>query len=505
MNYDEFFTNQAGMLPFFKMGIQGEAGSGKSYTMAKIAAGLHRFVKSDKPIVLFDTENTGGFLVPRFNEAKIEVRVRQSRSLTDLGKAMDFCESGEAGILLIDSITHIWDNFLKAFKEAKGRSYIQFQDWGELKPTWKEQFSDRMVLAPYHVIFTGRQGDVYQYEESEGSGRRELVKTGIKMRTEKETPYEPDLLVLMERHENLLGKDKEIHRSATVLKDRAATIDGKVFKNPGFKDFQPSIEFVMQNKTETAVVVPGDDRDLVQRSENNSEQKREAAKYYERAMNLLDFHAGGQKKEDKTRRFKALEYAFGDTSDTAIKALGKDRLIDGYLKLQEFFADEKAERTNGQKPDGSPAPPADDQAAPQDGQAPPGEPIPGPPEAGPESGESGEEEKKTAELEKFKAAVLKLDPVCRNIACVNKDTAFGASVDAHHLIKRSRGGEHSVGNAIGLCRHCHDLVEIGGEFKGEKISGKQIELAILEQWLYTDDWRWDQVYDQLRKKEPEKY
>jgi len=361
MNYEEFFTDQAGMLPYFKMGIQGEAGSGKSYTMAKVAAGLHRFVKSEKPIVLFDTENTGGFLVPRFKGAKIEVRVRQSRSLTDLSKAMDFCESGEAGILLIDSITHIWDNFLKAFKEAKGRSFIQFQDWGELKPTWKEQFSDRMVLARYHIIFTGRQGDIYQYEVDEGSGRRELVKTGIKMRTEKETPYEPDVLVLMERYESLLGKEKEIYRNATVLKDRAAVIDGKVFKNPGFSCFKPSIEFVMQNKSETGIVTPGDDRDLVQRSENDSEQKRESLKYYERTMNLLDFHAGGQKKEDKTRRFKALEYAFEDTSDTAIRALGKDRLMDGYLKLQEFFSDEKEGRTPS-----------------KDSPAPLGEPIPDP-------------------------------------------------------------------------------------------------------------------------------
>ena len=210
MNYEEFFTDQAGMLPFFKMGIQGEAGSGKSYTMAKIAAGLHRFVKSEKPIVLFDTENTGGFLLPRFTAAKIKTKVRQSRSLTDLSKAMDFCNEGNADILLVDSITHVWENYLEAFKQAKGRNYIQFQDWNELKPTWKERFIDRVKLERYHVIFTGRLGDVYQYIVDEETHRRELVKTGIKMRTEKETPYEPDILLLMERYEKLLGPEKEI-------------------------------------------------------------------------------------------------------------------------------------------------------------------------------------------------------------------------------------------------------------------------------------------------------
>ena len=502
MNYEEFFTDQAGMLPFFKMGIQGEAGSGKSYTMAKVAAGLHRFVKSDKPIVLFDTENTAGFIVPRFNEAKIKVRVRQTRSLTDLSKAMDFCESGEAGILLIDSITHIWDNFLKAFKEAKGRTFIQFQDWGELKPTWKEQFSDRMVLAQYHVIFTGRQGDIYQYQEDEGTGRRELVKTGIKMRTEKETPYEPDVLVLMERHESLLGKEKEIYRNATVLKDRAAVIDGKVFKNPGFSCFKPSIEFVMQNKSEKGVVTPGDDRDLVQRSENDSEQKREAAKYYERAMNLLDFHAGGQKKEEKTRRFKALEYAFGDTSDTAIKAIGKERLMEGYLKLQEFFSDEKKDKlTNGQKANGA-APPIDNQAPPEDGQAPPDEPSPGPPEAGHQADPGEEEAKKKQQRRSFAEAVL-VDGKCMNRQCVSTDKRNQAALHPHHLVPRSQRGPDEVENGITLCVLCHKRAHEGYQSAQGRVTGRRFLLTVLEGWRGELQWRWDKPYEWLRKKETE--
>lgn len=159
----------------------------------------------------------------------------------------------------------------------------------------------------------------------------------------------------------------------------------------------------------------------------------------------------------------------------------------------------KDKLTNGEKPKGSATAQADDQAPPEDSQAPPGEPSPEPPEAGPQGGEIGEEEKKTAELEKFRADIKKLDQVCRNKLCPNKGTAFGAAVDAHHLIKRSQGGDNSVGNGIGLCRHCHDLVEKGREIDGKKLTGKQIELEILEQWLYTDDWRWDGVYEQLRK------
>lgn len=163
----------------------------------------------------------------------------------------------------------------------------------------------------------------------------------------------------------------------------------------------------------------------------------------------------------------------------------------------------KDKLTNGEKPKGSAAAPADNQGPPEDSQAPPDEPSPEPAEAGPQEGSSGEAEKKRLESEEFRQAMKKLDPVCRNKLCPNKGTAFGATVDPHHLIKRSQGGEYSVGNGLGLCRDCHNLVENGGEFNGKELTGKQIELEILEGWLYTDDWRWDQVYEELRKKEKE--
>ena len=162
----------------------------------------------------------------------------------------------------------------------------------------------------------------------------------------------------------------------------------------------------------------------------------------------------------------------------------------------------KDKLTNGQKANGDTAPPINNQAAPEDDQTPPDEPSPDPPEAGPESGEGSEEEKKTAESKDFQRDIIKLDPVCRNKLCPNKGTGLGTTVDPHHLVKRSQGGDYSVGNGLGLCRHCHDLVENGGEFRGETLPGKQIELEILEQWLYTDDWRWDEAYEQLHKREP---
>jgi len=48
---------------FMKVCAEGFAGSGKSYTLTQIAIGLHKAIKSKKPIKIFDTEGGSKFLV----------------------------------------------------------------------------------------------------------------------------------------------------------------------------------------------------------------------------------------------------------------------------------------------------------------------------------------------------------------------------------------------------------------------------------------------------------
>jgi hypothetical protein len=62
------------------------------------------------------------------------------------------------------------------------------------------------------------------------------------MKVEGETAYEPDMLVLMERFEEVLGRDKKVWREATIVKDRSTVLDGKTIQNPKFSDFEPSVK-----------------------------------------------------------------------------------------------------------------------------------------------------------------------------------------------------------------------------------------------------------------------
>lgn len=239
--------------PFLKMAFEGFAGDGKTFTATQVAIGVHKLIKSTKPIALFDTEKAFKALKPSFDAAGIEAIVNdEQRSLAALSAAIKWCEEGNADILIIDSITHVWEEFMKAYlnrpdKNGKviARNRLEFQDWGVIKPRWKEEFSNPFVMAKCHIIFTGRAGYECTDERNEETGKREIFKSGIKMKVENETAFEPDILVLMQKRSDLISDDKKVWREAMVVKDRTNQIDGKTIKNPSFNDFYPAIKVLL--------------------------------------------------------------------------------------------------------------------------------------------------------------------------------------------------------------------------------------------------------------------
>jgi len=335
--YDNFFTDLANTQPYLKVAVQGQAGSGKSYTLALIAAGLYERIGSKKPIVIFDTERSAKFLRPFFAERGIPVLLKDSRSLSDLIDSMDYCAAGNAEILLIDSITHVYEGFLQAYQQKKGRNRIEFQDWGFLKPTWKREFSDRLVLIRAHVGFSGREGYTYSYEVNEETGKRELIKDGVRMKVEGETAYEPDVLIRMERYERLLGPNKEVWREATVIKDRADLIDGKVFRDPTYEDFKPVVEFLLSDVAEPTETTSGDDWDLIGEEDNHRAERDQCKILLERNNALLDQVAAGTAKDAKSLRLALMQQAyFGETSDLAISRMNKGQLEEANNRLTEL-------------------------------------------------------------------------------------------------------------------------------------------------------------------------
>lgn len=338
MMTDNFFAPIENTKPYFKAAFEGFAGSGKTYTSAQIAIGLHKRIKSKKPIVLFDTERASKFLKPLFSENNVEAIVRESRSMADLKETMIRCKDGIADILIIDSITHIWEDFLASYMRSVHRNKLQFQDWGIIKPTWKQEFSDPFVRDPYHIIMCGRAGFEYDNELNQDTNRRELVKTGIKMKVEGETAYEPDMLVLMERYQELMDRNKKVWREATVIKDRSTILDGKTFNNPSYEDFAPAIEAMMKDGVRHYSDAEKDSALLFRSEEDKKAYGLSKKKLFEEIEGYLVSVFPGQSAKDKKLKVDALEYAFKTRSWTSIQENDPTALSNGLIKIREFVA-----------------------------------------------------------------------------------------------------------------------------------------------------------------------
>lgn len=329
-----FFTSLDNAQPYFKAAFEGFAGSGKTYTMAQVAIGLHKRIKSTKPIVYFDTEKAGRHLRRLFKDAGIEVLYKESRTLADLATSMKFCREGGADVLMIDSISHVYENFLQAYQQQKGRNRLQFEDWGILKPKWKREFSEPFVRDRYHALFCGRAG--YEYgDEKDENGKRQIYKTGIKMKVEGETAFEPDMLVLMERFEELLEKEKKVWREATIIKDRSTLLDGKTIKNPTYADFAPAIDYLLEEAVEKETA-PETENDY-----EGDEARREYVKRRDIALETLEAEVikaglGGTAAKVKEAKVAAFEACFGTAAWTAIKGMSPARLEEGIESLREY-------------------------------------------------------------------------------------------------------------------------------------------------------------------------
>ena len=295
---------------YLKAGFLGWQKSGKSYTASLLAIGLKKYFNIASPIAYYDTEGGSEYVSPLIKkETGQELVGIKSRAFSDLLATAHECVKEGIGILIVDSITHPWDELMDSWlkrvnemrkgKNLPPRKRLELEDWGQIKKEWKP-WTDFYLNSPLHIIICGRAGDIWEREENEETGKKELVKTGVKMRVEGQFGYEPSLLVLMEQEqipaEN--GKRIQVVRRATVLGDRfgaSSGLDGKSCDNPGFDFFMPHIKLLkpdahttINTETTTALNVDDDgDTDWAR-------EKRSRAIFSEEIQGLLVAHFPGQ-------------------------------------------------------------------------------------------------------------------------------------------------------------------------------------------------------------------
>jgi hypothetical protein len=323
---------------YLKAGFLGFPKSGKTFTATSLAIGTRKHFKLKGPLAMFDTEGGSEFIAPRVKlETKTDLIGVRSRSFDDLVTSSKEALAEGVSVLIVDSVTHIWRdlcasylgrvNKARAAKNLGPRLSLEFQDWNPLKEIWNDKWTAFYLNAPLHIIICGRAGFEYDFTENEETGKRELVKTGIKMKTESEFGFEPSLLVEMERVQELSdGKRAIIHR-ATVLGDRFGVIDAKQGDNPDFAFFAPHVELLTPGAhapvdTEARSEVPVDD-------DGWPKEKRERAILCEEIQGVILTMYPGQTTADKTGKSDLLNKLFKTRSWTKVESLDSKLLRAG--------------------------------------------------------------------------------------------------------------------------------------------------------------------------------
>ena len=271
-----------------KMGFYGAAGSGKTMTALLVAEGLSKLTR--KRTAFVDTERGTDFYcqaVPSrgVHPEAFDFDAIYTRSMTDIIRDVKALDQTQYATVVIDSITHVWEAAIAAYAGNTTKiGSIPFHAWAKIKKPYKELIAF-LLSSQLHVIFCGRQGNIW--EEDEASG--ELKNVGTKMKAEGETPYEPHILIHMEC---MRKKDGTSRISAFAEKDRTGVLAGKMFYEPTFNSLiSPIIPLLggvqahMQTGDEAAAI---DAENLAQDDNAKETRSTETLKRFKARIDLCE-------------------------------------------------------------------------------------------------------------------------------------------------------------------------------------------------------------------------
>jgi hypothetical protein len=257
-----------------KMGIYGPPGAGKTFTSLLIAEGLAAL--NGKRVAYVDTENGTHFYsmqVPQrgVHPDAFDFDALYTRSLTEVMSAVKSLSPDDYGVIVLDSITHLWEAAMAAYNGPKASNgAIPMHAWGRIKKPYKDLMAF-LLSSPMHVIICGRQGVEYSKDEEAGESKA----VGVKMKAEGETPYEPHILIRMEA-----VKPQKTNEVATIYayaeKDRTGVLSGRSFANPTFKTLAAPIVALLGG-TQARIVTEDEaaavDADALERDEREKAAK----------------------------------------------------------------------------------------------------------------------------------------------------------------------------------------------------------------------------------------
>ena len=189
-----------------KMGLQGPSGSGKTMGALLTAYGL---CGDWTKVAVVDTENHSSDLYAHIGFYNV-LHLSAPFSPEKYIQAIELCEKAEMEVVIIDSVTHEWENLIDYHSSLQGNS---FTNWGKITPR-HNAFVQKILQSPCHVISTTRTKQDYVLNER--NGKMVPEKVGLKSVQRDGLEYEFTLVF-----------DLDMKNNASASKDRTGLFFGK--------------------------------------------------------------------------------------------------------------------------------------------------------------------------------------------------------------------------------------------------------------------------------------
>ena len=198
---------------YVKALIGGPSGSGKSYSALRMATGIAGREGKGTKIGYIGTEGMRDKLYA--NEFDYDLISLEEYSPDYYEAAIDaFLEAGYK-VIIVDSMTHLW-NWVQDQVQLTTKGDNTFQAWGKYKKENKK-IIEKILLAPAHIIVTGRGKDEYVLEAN-SRGKMAPRKVGVGVQQDKDIEYEYMVTWMIDQDTHL----------AEAAKDNTHIFEGKI-------------------------------------------------------------------------------------------------------------------------------------------------------------------------------------------------------------------------------------------------------------------------------------
>lgn len=181
------------------IGMAGPSGSGKTFSALLLAAGL---CPEGKRIGLIDTEKGRGehyadnpTIKANLPEGYDVLQLEEPYSPERYYQAVDaFIQSGNFGVVIIDSATHEWEGFGGCQDIAENNKLGGLPNWQMAKKEHK-RFMRKSLTAPFTTIFCLRAQEKTLVSEVFENGRKKMKFTDLGMQPVQEKNFKFEMLI----------------------------------------------------------------------------------------------------------------------------------------------------------------------------------------------------------------------------------------------------------------------------------------------------------------------